>query len=151
MHKTVKRVSDVSEGIMVHDLTHSCFCEIFRINFLGKQLTKGGSECLSRTSNTVWSNGRISPYLCERCIETTSVRIKKSYQVYFSAVHYTQREFGKETLWSQTLKNWRRWTHLNSTPDGSMQKEVLTPQRSGNFIFLVADGTVKKSLEENSV
>ena len=30
-------------------------------------------------------------------------------------------------------------------------KEVLTPQRSGNFIFPVADGTVKKSLGENSV
>ena len=21
-------------------------------------------------------------------------------------------------LWSQTLKNWRRWTHRNSTPEG---------------------------------
>ena len=26
----------------------------------------------------------------------------------------------KETCWSQTLKNWRRWTHLNFTPEGSM-------------------------------
>ena len=26
-------------------------------------------------------------------------------------------------IWkSQTLKNWRRWTHLNSTPEGSMQR-----------------------------
>ena len=41
-------------------------------------------------------------------------------------------ESGKETLWSQTLKNWRRWTH---------QKSTL--QRSGNFIFPVADGTVQ--------
>ena len=30
-------------------------------------------------------------------------------------------------------------------------KVVLTPQRSGNFIFPVADGTEKKSLVENSV
>ena len=30
---------------------------------------------------------------------------------------------GKETLWSQTLKNWRRWTHQNSTPEGSMQRK----------------------------
>ena len=27
-----------------------------------------------------------------------------------------------ETCWSQTLKNWRRWTHQNSTPEGSMQR-----------------------------
>ena len=33
---------------------------------------------------------------------------------------------GKETLWSQTLKNWRIWTHLKFMPEGSMQKEVLT-------------------------
>ena len=32
-------------------------------------------------------------------------------------------ESGKETLWSQTSKNWRRWTHLNSTPGGSMQSK----------------------------
>ena len=29
--------------------------------------------------------------------------------------------------------------------EGSIKKEVLTPQRSGNFIFPVADGTVKLS------
>ena len=32
-------------------------------------------------------------------------------------------ESGAETLWSQTMKNWRRWTHLNSTPEGSMQRK----------------------------
>ena len=36
---------------------------------------------------------------------------------------------GKETCWSQTLKNWRRWTHLKSMAKDSMQKEVLTPMR----------------------
>ena len=30
---------------------------------------------------------------------------------------------GKETLWSQTLEKWRRWTHQNSTPGGSMQRK----------------------------
>ena len=51
-----------------------------------------------------------------------------------------REESGKETLWSQTLKNWR-WTHQNSRRLNA--KEVLTPQRSGNFIFPVADGTVE--------
>ena len=32
--------------------------------------------------------------------------------------------------WSQTLKNWNRWTHQNSTPRRLNAKEVLTP-RSG--------------------
>ena len=32
-------------------------------------------------------------------------------------------ESGMETSWSQTLKNWRRWTHQNSTPEGSMQRK----------------------------
>ena len=26
-------------------------------------------------------------------------------------------ESGKETFWSQTLRNWKWWTHQNSTPD----------------------------------
>ena len=29
----------------------------------------------------------------------------------------------KETLWSQALKDWMRWTHQNSTPEGSMQRK----------------------------
>ena len=32
-------------------------------------------------------------------------------------------ESGKETFQSQTLKIWNRWTHLKSTPEGSMQKK----------------------------
>ena len=47
---------------------------------------------------------------------------KKSCQVYFSVMHYTREESGKETLWSQLL-NWRRWTHIHSTPEGSMQRK----------------------------
>ena len=48
---------------------------------------------------------------------------EKSCQVYVFVMHCTRVESGKETLWSRTLKNWRRWTHLNSTPEGSMQRK----------------------------
>ena len=41
------------------------------------------------------------------------------------------RESGKETLWSQTLKNWRRWTHLNSTPEGS----IVDAAKKWKFVF----------------
>ena len=61
----------------------------------------------------------------------------------FLSYVYTRVESGKNALWSRTLKNWRRWTLLNSTPRRLNAKEVSTPQRSGNFIFPVADGTVK--------
>ena len=47
----------------------------------------------------------------------------KSCQVYSPVMYYARGESGKETFWSQTLKNWRRWTHLNSTPEGSMQRK----------------------------
>ena len=60
-------------------------------------------------------------------------------------------ESGKETLWSQTLKNWRTWTHQKSTPEASHAKEVLTPMKGDNFIFPVADGTVKIFGGEDSV
>ena len=54
---------------------------------------------------------------------------------------YAER-YGKETLLSQTLKNWRRWTHLNSTPEG--RKEVETSHSQSQMEQI-------KSLGENSV
>ena len=64
--------------------------------------------------------------------------------IFLGYVLYTREESGKETLWSQTWKNWRRWTHQNSTPEGSMLKEVSTPMKNEKFVmFPVADGTVK--------
>ena len=38
-------------------------------------------------------------------------------------VLYAGGESGKETFWSQTLKNWSRWMRLNSTPEGSMPRK----------------------------
>ena len=34
-------------------------------------------------------------------------------------------ESGKETSWSQTLRNWRRWTHLKYTQKDSMQRKCF--------------------------
>ena len=48
----------------------------------------------------------------------------KSCQVYSSVMHFSRCESGKETLWSQTLKNWKRWTHLNSTRKRLNAKDV---------------------------
>ena len=35
----------------------------------------------------------------------------------------TRGESGKETSWSQTLRNWKRWTHLESMQKDSMQRK----------------------------
>ena len=101
-------------------------CEFSRINFLmRKHLTRGGSEKpLQRTSNTVWSSGRISPNFCERPVATASVWSKKSYLDCSSDTYCTRSETGKETLWSRKLKNWRRWRHLNSTPEAQCKGSV---------------------------
>ena len=67
-----------------------------------------------------WSN--ITPSLrrtCRDCISST----RKSCQGHSSVMYFSRRESGKETLWSQTLKNRRRGTHHISTPEGSTQRK----------------------------
>ena len=49
--------------------------------------------------------------------------VLKSCQETSSVMSCMREESGKETLWSQTLKNFSRWTRLNSTPEGSMQRK----------------------------
>ena len=41
---------------------------------------------------------------------------KVSPGIFLGYVLYAGENLESGTLWSQTLKNWRRWTHLNSTP-----------------------------------
>ena len=56
-------------------------------------------------------------------------------------MHCTWEESGKETQWSQKLKNYASEIHarrLNA-------KEVLTPMSGEKFIFSIEDGTVKFS------
>ena len=67
-------------------------------------------------------NGPVTPF---GAMEQTRLHQfgAKVYQVYSLDMHYTRVESGKETLCSQTLKDWTRWTHQNSTPEGSMQRK----------------------------
>ena len=52
--------------------------------------------------------------------------------IFLGSVLYAGKS-GKGTSWSQTLRNWKRWTRQKSTPAGSMQRKCEP----------VADGTVK--------
>ena len=47
----------------------------------------------------------------------------KVLQVFFLGCVLYAGESGKETSWSQTLKKWKRWTHQNSTSQGSMLRK----------------------------
>ena len=44
----------------------------------------------------------------------------------------TRREFGRVTSWLQTLRGWRRWTHLKSTRKDSTQRKLYFPKKMEN-------------------
>ena len=56
------------------------------------------------------------PKTCRDCINS----IQKSYQENSSVMYCTWSESGK-IFWSQTLRNWNTWTHLQSKLGDSMQ------------------------------
>ena len=68
---------------------------------------------------------------------------RKSYLDCSSDTHCTHVEFGRVTYWLQTLRSWKRWTHLKSTQKRLNAKEVIFPKENGKFIFPVADGQIK--------
>ena len=112
-------------------------------------LRKAVRNAIQRTSNTVWSSGRISPFFLPKTCRDSTNSVRKSYLEWSSVMCCMRGESGKETFWSQTLKNWSRWTHLESTPEGSMQRKC---ERQWEVtISPVADGTVKKNPDEISV
>ena len=132
--KAVRRVKELTSAVLLQSgldnersadsMEHHCYRRIFRINFLmGRHtLWKVVRNARWRTSNTVWSNDRISLFLRKTYLDCISLE-QKSCQIYFSAMLFTRGTYGKETFVSRTLKNWRRWLHLNSKPEGSMQRK----------------------------
>ena len=63
-----------------------------------------------------WSNVALFlPKTCRDCFSS----VRKSYQEYSSVTYYARREFGKEMILSQTVRNWKRWTHQLRSHFGS--------------------------------
>ena len=83
---------------------------------------KAVRNALQWTSNTVWSNGRISPYFFERPIKITSIWSKRFARkiprlCIVCGGNLERRHFGR--------RHWRiggDGTHQNSTPKSSMQR-----------------------------
>ena len=115
-------------------------CETFKISYLMGRLH------MKRRFGVPF-NGPVIPFgamqnitvflfkTCRDCINS----VQESCQVHSLDMRCTRRESGKETL-----KNWRRGTHLKSMVKDSMQKsEMLTPMRGEKLIFPIADGSAK--------
>ena len=116
---------------------------------LGNEWWAGSMECYTylRNIQDLLSDGK-TPY--ERPFGmpfngpvTPFGAMVEYYPMYFSVMHYTRGESGKETLWSQDIEELEEMDASELHARRLNAKEVLTPQRSGNFIFPVADGTVK--------
>ena len=111
---------------MVGGDSMECYCHLRNIQDLlsdGKTSTRGGSEyhLLARLLR-LEIGLNIAQFLQKTCREYINL-VLKSCQVYSSFVSCMRGESGKETFWSQTLKNWSRWTRLNSMFEGWMQRK----------------------------
>ena len=150
--RAVRRVNEGTSAVLFQWTTNggwipwnvTAICETFKISCLmGRHHMKGGSEC-PLTDHWYrleqWSNITLS---LRRTYRDYISLVQNSCQVYSLVMYCVRKESGKETLWSQTLKNWRRWAHQNSTPKRLNAKEVSTLMKGAKFIFQVADGTVK--------
>ena len=124
VERAVRKVKEGTSAELLQPGLDNEWCEIFKISCLmGKHHMKGGSEC---PLTDLW-------YLLEQWSNIT-LSLRKTYRDYInlgqkscqvnsSVMYCTREESGKETSRSQTLKNWRTWTHQKSTPEGSMQRK----------------------------
>ena len=67
-------------------------------------------------------NAGISPYLCKELIETASIRSWCLAGYFLGYALHAGEESGRQTCRTQTLKNWRWWTHRNSMLKDTMQR-----------------------------
>ena len=97
----------------------SAICETCKIPCLrGKHFTNGDSANHLKDQYfrlVRWSNiTQFLPKTCRDCISSA----RKSHQEY-SSFMYLRRG----TFWSQTLRNWKSWTHLKAMPGDSMRRK----------------------------
>ena len=60
-------------------------------------------------------------------------------------MYYTRRKSGKETLWSQTLRNWSRWTHQKSMVAQKMVKNLYSRSQMEQSNFFGGDQVLRTS------
>ena len=102
----------------------TAICETYKISCLmGKHLMRGDSANHSTDPQfhvVRWSN--ITQFLPKTCQDSASSG-RKFYPEISLEMYCPHGEFEKETFWSQTLRNWKGWTHQKSTLGDSMQRK----------------------------
>ena len=77
-----------------------------------------------------------------RKISPESINLERKFYLDCSSDTLSTRgQFGKVTYWLQTLRSWKRWTHLKSTRKDSMRKRWYFPKQ--REFFPIADGRIK--------
>ena len=109
---------------------------------MGKLHTKGGSECF--LTDQWYRLDQWSPYLCEGHIEITSIW-SKNLARYIPRLCIVRGENLERKHWSQTLRNWKRWTHLKSMLKNPMQRKCQRVWVVKSSNSLITDGIVKLS------
>ena len=80
-------------------------------------------ETIQRTDHSVWFIGWVLHHFCEIPVATALVRLKSlpryiPWKCVTFGSNLERRHIGR-----QTLRNWRRWTHLQSTQKDYMQRK----------------------------
>ena len=130
----VRRIKEGTSAVLLQSgldekwlaVSTECYCYLWKVQDLlsdGKTpYERRFGEPLKGPIVPVGSMVEYHPFPPKTCQDFIS-SARKSYQQYSSVMHYTRGESGKETCWSQTLKNWRRWTHLKSMVKDSMKRK----------------------------
>ena len=136
-----KRCAELKNGLLQYKIKHvwmrndgrilwsvAAICETYIIqSLMGRHLMRSRSAFTSKDQLfhlVQWSN--ITVFLAKTCRDCIS-SARKSYQVFSLDMLCTRGESGKETFWSQTLRNWKRLSHLKSMVKGSMQRKCWRP------------------------
>ena len=110
---------------------------------MGTHPMKSGSECPLADQwcrLKQWSN--ITLFLRRTCRDCINL-VQKSCQVYSSVLYCMRGESGKETFMIADKEELEEMDASELHARRLSAKEVLTPMKGDDFIFLVADGTVK--------
>ena len=102
------------------------------------------------TSDTVWSNCRISPYVFERPIWTASVWLR-SLARYILPLCIVRGRIWKGDIVIADIEEEEDMDASEIHARRLNAKEVLTPMKGDNFIFPVADGTVQTAGGDRSL
>ena len=130
----VRRVKEGSSGVLLQSglneswWAHSMECYI-NLRNVADLLSDGKTPCERRFGQSF--QGPIIPF--GSLIEYHPITAKDQSRIhqfgkkvlsglFLGYVLYAGGEFGRVTLWLETLRSWKRWTHLKSNHKDSMQR-----------------------------